>query len=59
MQYRRKQNLCYKYEERFGVGHQCKTGNLNCIGADKEEETDFEDIEGEQDEHTSRVGDTC
>ena len=51
--------MCYRYEERFGVGHQCKTGNLNCIGVDKEEETDFEDIEGEQDEHTSRVGDTC
>nr|XP_027071642.1 uncharacterized protein LOC113696426 [Coffea arabica] len=57
MQYRRKHGLCYRCGEKFGVGHQCKKGNLNCVNTEEEEEeVEFEDAEGEQDELTGRVG---
>lgn len=56
LQYRRKHNLCDRCGERFGMGHQRKSGNLNCLGIEEEEEADFEDVVGEQDEHTGRVG---
>ena len=56
MQYRRKHNLCYRCGEKFGIGHQCKKGKLNCLNTEEGEETEFEDAEGEQDELTGRVG---
>nr|XP_027064416.1 uncharacterized protein LOC113690623 [Coffea arabica] len=56
LQYRRKHGLCYRCGEKFGVGHQCKPGNLNCISTEEEEEAAFEDAVGEQDEYTGRVG---
>ncbi|XP_027076964.1 uncharacterized protein [Coffea arabica] len=57
MQYRRKHGLCYRCGEKFGVGHQCRKGNLNCANTEEEEEeVEFEDAEGEQDELTGRVG---
>ncbi|XP_027122021.1 uncharacterized protein [Coffea arabica] len=56
MQYRRKHNLCYRCGEKFGMGYQCKKGGLNCVSIEEEEDTEFEDVEGEQDELTGRVG---
>ncbi|XP_027071670.2 uncharacterized protein [Coffea arabica] len=56
MQYRRKHGLCYRCGDKFGVGHQCKSGGLNCVGIEEEDEAEFEDAEGEQDELTGRVG---
>ncbi|XP_071906170.1 uncharacterized protein [Coffea arabica] len=41
--------------EKFGAGHRCRTGNLNCLDLEEGEETDFEDAEGEQEENTGRV----
>ncbi|XP_071913949.1 uncharacterized protein [Coffea arabica] len=56
LQYRRKNSLCYRCGEKFGMGHQCRTKGLNCLSVEEEEETDFEDAVGEQDEFTGRVG---
>nr|XP_027083907.1 uncharacterized protein LOC113706223 [Coffea arabica] len=42
--------------DKFGIGHQCKSGGLNCVGIEEEDEAEFEDAEGEQDELTGRVG---
>nr|XP_027071740.1 uncharacterized protein LOC113696535 [Coffea arabica] len=56
LQYRRKNNLCYRCGEKFGMGHQCRAKGLNCLSVEEEEETDFEDAVGEQDELTGRVG---
>ncbi|XP_027102590.1 uncharacterized protein [Coffea arabica] len=61
LQYRRKNNLCYRCGEKFGLGHQCRTRGLNCVSVEEEEEeeNDFEDAVGEQDEFTGRVGETA
>ncbi|XP_027183811.1 uncharacterized protein LOC113782099 [Coffea eugenioides] len=56
LQFRRKNSLCYRCGEKFGIGHQCKKGNLNYLGTDEEEDNEFEDAEGEQDELTGRTG---
>ncbi|XP_027183746.1 uncharacterized protein LOC113782033 [Coffea eugenioides] len=56
IQYKRKHGLCYRCGEKFGAGHRCRTGNLNCLDLEEGEETNFEDAEGEQDENTRRVG---
>ena len=55
MQYRGKHNLCYRCGDKFGVGHQCKSGGLNYLDMEEGEETEFEDAEGEQDELIGRV----
>ncbi|XP_027066512.1 uncharacterized protein [Coffea arabica] len=56
IQHRRKHGLCYRCGEKFGAGHRCRTGNLNCLDLEEGEETDFEDAEVEQEENTGRVG---
>ena len=56
IQYRRKHGLCYRCGEKFGAGHRCRTGNLNCLDLEEGEETDFEDAEGEQEENTGIAG---
>lgn len=56
MQYRRQHHLCYRCGDKFGVGHQCKSANLNCLELEEDEGTDFEDAIGEQDENTGHVG---
>ena len=56
IQYRRKHGLCYRCEDKFGVGHHCKPKNLNCIDLEEENDMDFEDAEWEQDKSTGRVG---
>lgn len=55
VQYRRKHGLCYRCGDKFGAGHRCKPGNLNCIDLEEGNDTDFEDAEGEQNESTGRV----
>ena len=56
MQYKCQQNLCYRCGDKFGVGHQCKPRNLNCLELEKEDKVEFEDAVGEQNEHTDRMG---
>nr|XP_027075980.1 uncharacterized protein LOC113699828 [Coffea arabica] len=55
-QYRRNNGLCFKCGEKFGQGHQCKSGQLNLLVTDEEEEIEFEDAVGEQDESTGNLG---
>ena len=35
LQYRCKHNLCYMSGEKFGIGHQCKSRNLNFLGIEE------------------------
>ncbi|XP_071940006.1 uncharacterized protein [Coffea arabica] len=56
VQHRRNNGLCFKCGEKFGQGHQCKSGHLNLLVTDEEEESEFEDALGEQDESTGNPG---
>ena len=56
LQYRRKNSLCYRCGEKFGLRHQCRPKGLNCLSVEEGDDTDFEDAVGEQDEFIGRVG---
>ena len=56
LQYRRNNGLCFRCGEKFGQGHQCKSGHLNFLITDEEEDSEFEDALGEQDESTGNLG---
>ncbi|XP_027088762.1 uncharacterized protein [Coffea arabica] len=58
LQFRRNNGLCFKCGEKYGVGHQCKTGHANCMILEEEDEATFEDAVGEHDEHTGNPGQT-
>ncbi|XP_027124419.1 uncharacterized protein [Coffea arabica] len=58
LQFRRSRGLCFKCGEKYGVGHQCKQGYVNCMILEDEEEAVFEDAVGEQDEQTGNPGQT-
>ena len=56
VQYRRNNGLCFKCGEKFGVGHQCRMKHLNFMLYEEEEDTEFQDVLGEQDELTGNPG---
>ncbi|XP_071937632.1 uncharacterized protein [Coffea arabica] len=56
LQYRRANCLCFKCGEKFGQGHQYKTGRLNLLVTEEEKDSEFEDALEEQDESTGNPG---
>ena len=56
VQYRRNHGLCFKYGEKYGLGHQRKVGHLNFMICEKEEDSIFEDALGEQNEQMRNPG---
>nr|XP_027099356.1 uncharacterized protein LOC113718666 [Coffea arabica] len=57
LQFRRSNGLCFRCGEKFGVGHQCRQKHLNLMMYEEEEEdTEFQDAQGEQDELTGNPG---
>ncbi|XP_027127715.2 uncharacterized protein [Coffea arabica] len=58
IQYRRSKGLCFRCGEKYGVGHQCKSGHMNCLIMEEEKEVAFEDALGEQDKQTGNPGQT-
>lgn len=56
VQYRRNHGLCFKCGEKYGLGHQCKSKQLNLMSSEEEEDSTFEDALVELEEQEGNPG---